>query len=285
MSARVPPQQAEKSELEQTSEGLRSAVKNWWTVLAPIAGAVGSALAALRIPDATAKALAWVVTFALVGAALAIAQRAARAKKLAAERQHRIEEFKKERGIRTSFRGLNGFADGDFPPGPQRRRDAETIFAQVSSREFAFGVVSGDIGAGKTSLLHAGLVKLIRTGGFEVAILSSPSDMWQTEGANRLKIDAVIERLDKWLRKTFPSADKPRVVIIDQFEEFFIRFHNKSDRVRLARFLKSLMTGPPPVRLLCAVRREFFVDFRDFAPEFDLFFCAKYVSDPQFRSC
>jgi hypothetical protein len=252
--------------LPELSNSLLQIVKDWGAVLAPIAGAVAAGLATIGISNSLGQILGWIATLSLVGVAVFLWRRKQRKLQERINRDELLKEFEKSRVARASFRGLASFGSEDFLPGPQRRRDAGTIFAQVSSDAFRFGIVSGDTGAGKSSMLRAELSRLLKDSGFAVELLVSPRQAWLDAGINTPDVDQAVRIIKEWVGTRFSSTTAPRFLIIDQFEELFIRFRTNADRCKVGRYLDELIRGIPTVRILCSVRRDYFIDFRDLAP-------------------
>lgn len=71
------------------------------------------------------------------------------------------------------LRGPLPFEEGD--PLPLRRRDVQQLFTLVSSRAFRCGILWGESGCGKSSLLRAGLVPMLRDGGFLPVYVATPT--------------------------------------------------------------------------------------------------------------
>jgi hypothetical protein len=248
--------------------GLQQGIKEWWAVLAPVAAAITAGLTGLNLPGSWGQALGWILALAFVGVAAFVWRRKQRQVQEQADRQKRVNDFEASRAVRTAFRGLAPFGSGDFLPGPQRRREAGTIFTQVTNETFRFGIVSGDTGAGKSSLLRAELAQLLGNGGFATTILGSPRQAWLNAGVTAPTVDRAVAIIEEWVTGRLSSpSEHPRFLIVDQFEELFIHFRNPADRQRIGRYFDKLIRGVPPIRLLCSVRRDYFVDFRDLAPD------------------
>ncbi|WP_037678111.1 helix-turn-helix domain-containing protein [Streptomyces griseus] len=146
---------------------------------------------------------------------------------------------------RPPYRGLARFepADSDLFFG------REALVAELAelTREDRFAAVFGPSGSGKSSLLRAGLIPLLR----------------QAEGAER---PAVIRVLTPGGRPAHThekalvpdERDGDTWVIVDQFEELFTLCHDRAER---DRFLDLLLTARKPdsrLRVVLAVRGDFY---------------------------
>jgi hypothetical protein len=77
-------------------------------------------------------------------------------------------------GARTAvLRGSLPFEEGDSLP--LRGRDVQHLYTLIASRTFRFGILWGESGCGKTSLLRAGLVPTLRKNGFLPVYVPTPT--------------------------------------------------------------------------------------------------------------
>jgi ATPase family associated with various cellular activities (AAA) len=163
---------------------------------------------------------------------------------------------------------LAGFQVGDQLPGEQRRREARTIFTQISDNSFRFGILSGDTGVGKSSLARAELTKILEAEGCKVHLLGSPRQVFSKSGTEDVLISAAIKAIRDWMTQKVTSNSGQEVIIIDQFEELFIQFRTVSDRQRIANLLKSLIANTS-TKIICVIRHDYYLDFLDFDTEID----------------
>lgn len=179
-------------------------------------------------------------------------------RKLRAKRDldQRAAESFEHRAKRKAFRGLSPYDEKDKLPGATRRAFAELIATQVLDSEFSLGVVSGDVGCGKTSLLRAALYNFLQAKGHPVCVVSRPRDLGSLIALNSDLLETRLQRLTELaLAKQF--SGERLVLIIDQFEEFLID-HPAPDSInRIRDCLQGLLRTDNPVRILCGIRRDF----------------------------
>jgi hypothetical protein len=163
----------------------------------------------------------------------------------------------------TAFRSLEGFHEGDFLPGEQRRLDARTFFTHIRSGEFNFGVITGDTGAGKSSIARSELRRLLAEDGFQVAVIRSPRSVFRPGGSRQVSATTSLKAIREWIAENFKDQAGRPVLVIDQFEEFFIEFKSDDDRVDIGRFLRRVI-DERKMQIICVLRRDYFVDLRAF---------------------
>ncbi|MEU4157519.1 AAA family ATPase [Actinoplanes sp. NPDC026670] len=181
-------------------------------------------------------------------------------------------------GVVPPYPGLVSFQPEDAP----RFRGRETQIAQLLSRlaEQAVGgpplIVTGVSGAGKSSLLRAGLLPALGAGvlGDEPAswawVLTSPGSSPLADLVARLRgltgpdrevphddlLEAVREepyRLGALAAKAAAAGRRP-VVVIDQFEELFTQCPDPAERLAYA----SALASAAPALVVIAVRSDFY---------------------------
>ena len=152
-------------------EPLRQLIIDWGATISPIVLSVGALFAFFGIPKDIATLVAWV---AVIAAATAAAFFLWRIKARNRATQQLPQTELSGATARAAFRGLAAFQVGDNLPGEQRRREARTIFTHMYDDSFRFGILSGDTGAGKSSLARAELTKLFSEAGFQSCCSTKP---------------------------------------------------------------------------------------------------------------
>ncbi|MDX3165260.1 hypothetical protein PV516_15860 [Streptomyces scabiei] len=149
------------------------------------------------------------------------------------------------------YRGLARFETGDS--GLFFGRDGLTaeLAALLGRRRFA--AVFGPSGIGKSSLLRAGLIPVLRESGERGSRLS---------GIRILTPGDRLSRTHELLRRASAPGDGAAtgdtLVVVDQFEEVFTLCHDPAER---NRFIDLLLTARDPgsrLRVLIAVRADFY---------------------------
>src|SRR5262249_12263990 len=157
-----------------------------------------------------------------------------------------------------------------------REAEKDSLFAQVSSTNLL--VVYGKSGVGKTSLLQAGLVPRLRQNNFfpvYARIENDPVDAVQdyvlkalgpiekyglTRTAN---LPEFLGETTEFLRRkrSIEEEEKPLVIILDQFEDFFGTYLENGIEDKRSRFIRELAqiiyNRDLPVVFVFAMREDF----------------------------
>ncbi|MEW1719758.1 helix-turn-helix domain-containing protein [Streptomyces sp. NPDC093109] len=154
-------------------------------------------------------------------------------------------------GSLTPYRGLTRFETGDSGLFFGREQLTADLVDLLRRRRFA--AVFGPSGSGKSSLLRAGLIPVLR--GAQEPDLRPAAIRILTPGERPARSHASL------LTPAIPrdgSTGADTFVIIDQFEEVFTLCHDAAER---ARFIDLLLTARRPesrLRVLLAVRGDFY---------------------------
>jgi serine/threonine protein kinase len=176
-------------------------------------------------------------------------------RRIAAEEARKRLETWAQTSHTAAFRSLDPYSEADTLPGTDRKRQARRLVTSIRDRSFRFGVVSGDVGCGKTSLLQSETVRLLRSEGFTPILIT------RYEVTDAKEIADVCEAIRAAAMQKRES--KNRVLIIDQIEEIFIRFPGRESREKLGAFFGTLIRGDQPCKVVCAIRKDYFLDLHD----------------------
>jgi hypothetical protein len=171
----------------------------------------------------------------------------------------RIESEPLETSI---FRGPASYAEADAESFYGRAKDAADCWAKL--RDSTFFVIDGDSGAGKSSFLNAAIIPRARSV-FTVVACRSANDPFAQFRTALLKLGASQpptsdanseEEILDYVAGTLPTTkDKPLLVFLDQFDEFFVTVEQATRR----RFLLSLraLISRGKARVAICVRSDF----------------------------
>ncbi|MGW3135708.1 nSTAND1 domain-containing NTPase [Streptomyces sp. NPDC001139] len=191
------------------------------------------------------------------------------------------EEAPPAEGGVCPYRGLASYRQEDARWFFGRERSTRALLEQLRAAEKSGGLVMlvGASGAGKSSLLNAGLVNAVRGGA-----LGGESDgqtvLQLLPGADPLgeltrripelaeavasgaRPEAVREAVAAWARREAPSAARP-VLIVDQFEETFTLCADETTRRTFVRVLHAACSpsGPDalaPALVVLGIRADFY---------------------------
>jgi predicted Ser/Thr protein kinase/WD40 repeat protein len=155
----------------------------------------------------------------------------------------------------AAFRSLDPYSEADTLPGTDRKRQARRLVTSIRDRSFRFGVVSGDVGCGKTSLLQSETVRLLKTENFTPILLT------RSEVADAKDIAQVCDAIRA--AATQGRESRNRVLIIDQVEEILIRLPGRESREKLGALFGQLIRGDQSCKVVCAIRKDYFLDLYD----------------------
>lgn len=179
-----------------------------------------------------------------------------------------------------AIKGLQSFNLNDAKVFAELGREGEIkkYWRAISNEEFRFGVLQGESGCGKSSLLQAGLLpRLIDKDSpyFGVYIKLRSQDVIadiRRELEKRLEgegIDAgetnasTTENLVNLLKRSVERAGKPIVLIVDQFEQFFVQNNSPDKRKPFIADLKAWYDGNLDVKILVGIRKDWSGDLEE----------------------
>ena len=199
----------------------------------------------------------WLVIGAVFLLALVIGIRAR-----AAKRQSRIF------AERSTIKGLLpfGFADREIFKQLQRDADLTECGQAITDRNFRFGVLSGESGAGKTSFLQAGLWPALL--GPHRCVYVKFTDLDPAAAIRQAFVEQQIgipettpadAPLSTLLAGVAQTDAKPLILLLDQFEQFFVHFKRESRRRPFIRELNEWYRNGRglPIKILICIRGDF----------------------------
>jgi WD40 repeat protein len=162
----------------------------------------------------------------------------------------------------AAFRGLLPFQESDRDRFYGRDIETHAVLEMVTHSEFRFGVLFGDSGCGKTSLIRAGLLPLLWGKGYAPIYSRSYKDplralIEECRHQSQLEI-CEGETPIEYLRRAAEDINAQLVVVCDQFEEFFVNFRTRREREPFISFIVACYDESDlPVRFLFSMRSDF----------------------------
>ena len=151
-----------------------------------------------------------------------------------------------------------------------RDEEIKELFDQiVNNTDARTTLVYGPLGVGKTSILKAGLIPRVE-GLVDVAYVPCSKQFIESEAVQGIlgrrpeaeEESQLYELAFKHFSKS-SNADKPKLIILDQFEEFFIWLKEPDKLENLYRQLALLTRSNYNVDLLITIRDEYFSQLQD----------------------
>ncbi|MFF7160576.1 helix-turn-helix domain-containing protein [Streptomyces sp. NPDC008086] len=161
------------------------------------------------------------------------------------------DDGSRDDGSVAPYRGLARFETGDSALFFGREQLTADLVDLLRRRRFA--AVFGPSGSGKSSLLRAGLIPVLRQS--REPELRPAAIRILTPGAHPARTHAPL------LTPTAPGADgagTDTFVIVDQFEELFTLCHDPAERTRFLDLLLAARRPESRLRVLVAVRGDFY---------------------------
>ncbi len=248
--------------------------RNWFSllVLVAIAGVFlfnpGSGLAFkfldIKPPEGYARGF-WLGEVGLFFVALAIAVRTM---------PRAVPASQADTADRQAIKGLRPFeaTDAEVFSQLQRQQDLGECLESLTSQSFRFGILHGESGCGKTSFLQAGIsshLTLVGTCPVGIYVRFSDQEPIRTIAralAEQLEIPLswllpeANEQIDflRLLGKVSENSDQTLILLLDQFEQFFVHCPRREQRQPFIQALKGwyCSDNPLPVKILVAIRSD-----------------------------
>jgi len=143
----------------------------------------------------------------------------------------------------SPYKGLSSFSETDSALFFGREHITRELASHIAQEQFI--VLSGASGTGKTSLIQAGVIPLLKEEGFSVLPTLRP-------GSNPLAtLSGVSEQLSN------SEEGKPVLLVVDQFEELITRTLDEAERQDFQAELRGMLKDHPSLHLVLGVRSDF----------------------------
>lgn len=161
-----------------------------------------------------------------------------------------------------AFRGLAPFQEEDRERFYGRDNDVAALIGMVAQSQFRFGVLYGDSGTGKSSLLTAGVIPRLNEEGFLPIYCRWYKDPLVGLIEECTKRSATEPRYGEahinYLSRLCEEKGAGLVIVCDQFEEFFVSFKSKREREPFVSFVEAVyLRTDLPVKFLFSIRADF----------------------------
>ena len=168
---------------------------------------------------------------------------------------------------RKALKGLRpfGFEDAEIFARLQREQNLRECLETITDKEFRFGILCGESGCGKTSFLQAGLWPGLQKWNHPCAYVKfsdlQPLASIRQALAEKLPQENPIETdLLSLLQRAAPAGSRPLVLLLDQFEQFFVHPKAREEREPFVQALAEWYKRRPPlpVKVLLCLRDDFY---------------------------
>ena len=164
--------------------------------------------------------------------------------------------------VPSPYKGLARYEEEDAPYFFGRIGDAELVVANVLASRLT--LLFGESGVGKSSLLHAGAAPRLRAVGDLVPVIFSD---WRGDAAASLASalrracgldgDLVDEDLAATIAACAEASGDDLVIVLDQFEEYFIYHPDEDGGDRFTReFARAVTRADLPVSFVISIRED-----------------------------
>ncbi len=157
---------------------------------------------------------------------------------------------------RQAIKGLRSFElkDAEIFKRLERQKDVQDCLAALEDKALRLGILTGESGAGKSSLLQAGVMPRLGDSGFE-GVCVKLGDREPIGVIRRALKGTEGEEFVPMLTGAVERAGKPIVLILDQFEQFFVQFQ-EAERGAFVEALKAWYASEVSVKILIGIRGD-----------------------------
>ncbi|MDQ3821554.1 MAG: ATP-binding protein, partial [Acidobacteriota bacterium] len=181
-------------------------------------------------------------------------------------RPKKVRRPTREFAARSPIKGLLPFESSDAALFSllQREDFLRDCLQNISANNFRFGVLYGESGVGKTSLLRAGLLPRLLARNHRCVYVSL-SELDPVESVRQALVQELTlpsggpakGDLNTLLSAVAPANAEPLVLILDQFEQIFVHHRSRSNPF-FQELAEWYQTRPaPPVKIVLSVRSDF----------------------------
>jgi WD40 repeat protein/DNA-binding winged helix-turn-helix (wHTH) protein len=162
----------------------------------------------------------------------------------------------------AAFRGLLPFEPSDADRFYGRDIETTALVDLVTHSEFRFGVLYGDSGCGKTSLIRASLLPRLEAKGYLAVHCRSyknPVELLVKECRKRSSLAPDKgESAMAYIGRVAEQPDLGLIVVFDQFEEFYATFPSEREREPFVKLVRDCYQQTQlPLKFLFAIRSDF----------------------------
>ncbi len=185
-------------------------------------------------------------------------------------------------GWKRPYKFLSSFQEDDEEIFFGRKDETRKVFSLVVSHRLL--VLHGPSGNGKTSLINAGVIPRLKREGYAVLVrraLKEPgleiregliemlraAEVKKTEGdktSGEWMVGVMSAPLSHFLAELSRALDKPLVIFLDQFEEFFLRFPKKARSFFAGELGQIVKDRSLKVKFVLSLRNDFLSHLSEF---------------------
>jgi uncharacterized membrane protein len=238
---------------------LTKLVEAWQQLIGAVFGAVVSAGAAVGFKDPSVKTAAAVVTGLSIVVLVFIVRR--QLKDGRRRINHQGTALQVPEG--AYFRRLQRFRSGERLPGASRRALAATLLQNVKATDFQICVVTGESGAGKSSLLECTLPKPMEHAGYAVVIVNGMQSV--NTIVPQLNAPDIVKEFWQQITASAARSGAPSnsgtFLLLDQFEEVLSIVDDPNARRLFGDKLRSALDSQ--WRIVIGLRKEHLADLQE----------------------
>ncbi|MBS0422334.1 MAG: ATP-binding protein [Proteobacteria bacterium] len=265
--ARVTPASPSKTMFDSLDlNKIKNTLQETQSIVGLVFASVLSAAATLQVPPLWAKYLAATITGLLLTIAALVTFKRSSASKTTPSAGSQSQEG-------AAFRGLKRFHTGETLPGKSRRVLAGALLNKVKSANFRICVVTGDSGAGKSSLIDCALTEPMRAAGFAVARVDrysiyERSTMRLSRRSAGKAAEQIWQLVIQGVQRESKDEDVGTLLILDQFEEALLQLTDSDSRRSMGDAIATALASD--WKIVIGIRKEYLSDLQDVARALNL---------------